>query len=411
MANPFYQPVQNQVAPALSNLTNTIQGAGQLMGQRREYEAEQARKAEAQAEIEQGINDLNDAFQNEDYDKLAELSIKYPQMGEQVTKMLGAKTQRTKANAIDTLSQLYLNPESAEQILGDREQLVLSEGGDPVDTKQFLETYRTNPEEAIRMTKGYLAMTAPDKYKAVSEAVAVKPLEYTNIKEGADGRYIGINSKTGRFEEIPGDYESKGKAKKLKEVSGGVKYYEDGTEEPIGGNESVTNPKTGKRFTKQQGQAVLADAKEFQLKNGGFAVTLDDGLTKIDQMYKEGYDPSKAAWISSVFGDGTLPSRTLMSADDQVFFGSIDQMINAIARRETGAAITEFERQDFFNRYMPRSNDKPKRIKQKRDALERQFKSIAGQSGGVYEALKITGEDEPAQEPTGTGTVIKWDDL
>ena len=34
--------------------------------------------------------------------------------------------------------------------------------------------------------------------------------------------------------------------------------------------------------------------------------------------------------------------------------GAIDEMINAIARRETGAAITEFERKDFFSRYMPR---------------------------------------------------------
>lgn len=411
MSNPFFTPTQNQVAPALGQLNQIISGTGQLLQQKREQDSEMQRQDEAKAEIEQGMNDLNEAFQNQDYDKLAELSIKYPQMGEKVIGMLGAKNERTKANAVDTLFELQTNPGNYEEILSNRKNLIVSEGGDPIDTEQFIETYRNNPEQAAAMTSGYLAMTAPDRFKEYKELTAQKPVEYSNIKEGGDGQYIGINSKTGRYEAIPGDYSAKPKSKTLKEVSGGVKYYTDGSEEPIGGDEGVTNPKTGKRFTVQQSQSVLAGAKEFQLKNGGFAVTLDDGLTNIDRMYKEGYNPKNATWVNEVFGDGTLPSRTLLKEEDQVFFGHVDQMINAIARRETGAAITEFERKDFFNRYMPRAGDKPKRIKQKRDALERQFKSIAGQSGGVYEALKITGEDKQAEPEVGAGTVIKWDDL
>lgn len=410
MTNPFYIPVANQVAPALNSLSQSLEGFGRLREERRQYDDQQMRKAEAKAEIEQGMTDLNDAFQNEDYDKLAELSLKYPQMGQQTMKLLGAKNERTQANSVDTLFELQVNPSNFEEILNNRKELVLSEGGSPVDTEQLIQTYRNDPVQAAKLTRGYLAMTAPERYKEYKSLTTEKPLEYSNIKEDGSGRYIGINSKTGRFEQIPGDYDAKTKTKKLKEVSGGVKYYEDGTEEPIG-DEEVTNPKTGNRFTKQQSQAILADAKEFQLKNGGFAVTLDDGLNKIDSMYAEGYDPTKGAWVSTVFGDGSLPSRALMSADDQVFFGNVDQMINAIARRETGAAITEFERKDFYDRYMPRSGDKPERIKQKRDALDRQFKSIAGQSGGVFEALKITGADEPEQEQTSTGTVIKWSDL
>ena len=46
--------------------------------------------------------------------------------------------------------------------------------------------------------------------------------------------------------------------------------------------------------------------------------------------------------------------------------GAIDEMINAIARRETGAAITEFERKDFFSRYMPiRQGDSKSRFNPK----------------------------------------------
>ena len=116
-------------------------------------------------------------------------------------------------------------------------------------------------------------------------------------------------------------------------------------------------------------------------------------------MIDKGYDPMGAAWINKYLA-GTTIGNLAMSPEDQTFVGSTEQMINAIARRETGAAITDFEKKDFFNRYMPTAGDSDARVKQKRDALERQFKSIRGQSGSVYDAIRVTQglDDNPAKE-------------
>lgn len=410
MANPFYIPVQNQVTPALGNLTQAVTGAGQMIEQRRQYEQEELKKAEAKQEIEEAITGLDKAYQEKDWGAIARYSAKYPKISESIMNTMNFKNEETKRNMLDTGFNILNNPdpENIERQLGDRVELVRALGGNPEDTEIFIEFAKQNPEQFLEDVHGYMAATGGQRYtdylSSLEKRKKTEKVEYSNVKQGSDGRYIGINSLTGRYEEIPGDYSAPAKTKKLKEVKGGVKYYEDGSEEPIGAGEQVANPVTGRKMNMEQADATLAEAKEFQLKNGGFAITLDSGIQTLDKMYNEGYNPSNAAWVQEVFGEGTLPSRTLMSDEDQVFFGAVDQMINAIARRETGAAITEFERKDFFNRYMPKAADKPKRIKQKQEALRRQLRSIAGQSGGVYEALKVTGQDEnlPEGDPRKT---------
>ena len=142
---------------------------------------------------------------------------------------------------------------------------------------------------------------------------------------------------------------------------------------------------------------ILDKAKETQSKTGGFALTMKEGLDLVDDLATKGYDPSNAAWINKYLG-GTSIGNLVLNEDDQIFLGAVEQIINAIARRETGAAITEFERKDFFNRYFPQPGDKKKRLKQKRDALQRQFNAIRGQSGRVYDALRVVGGIDKAQQ-------------
>ena len=168
-----------------------------------------------------------------------------------------------------------------------------------------------------------------------------------------------------------------------------TKYFSDGTESVVPADAKVKTPDMKSAISQEQAIKVIDKAKEGQLKNAGFALTLKDGLENVNNMIDKGYDPMSAAWVNKYLS-GTTLGNLAMSAEDQTFVGSTEQMINAIARRETGAAITDFEKKDFFNRYMPTAGDKPARIKQKREALERQFKSIRGQSGSVYDAIRIS---------------------
>lgn len=171
MANPYFIPVANQTGQAIGNLTQTIQGAGQVLEQRRQAEEKKRLYDEAVKERDEGIRMLDKAMQEGDYDTIASLSLKYPQMSEAALKMLGAKNERTQKDAVNTLGRLYLNPENYEQILSERKNLVVGEGGDPVDTEQFIETFRNNPELARQMTEGYLALSDPNQYKELKSIV------------------------------------------------------------------------------------------------------------------------------------------------------------------------------------------------------------------------------------------------
>ena len=177
--------------------------------------------------------------------------------------------------------------------------------------------------------------------------------------------------------------------KRIFKIEDGVKYFSDGAEEPVGPKDKLKTDDMKAPMSQDQALKIVDKAKEGQLKNAGFALTLNDGLKTIDSMTGNGYDPMSASWVNKYL-TGTTVGNLLMTEDDQKFVGSVEQMINAIARRETGAAITAFEKEDFFNRYMPVAGDKPLRIKQKRNALERQFKSIRGQAGSVYDAIRVT---------------------
>lgn len=188
--------------------------------------------------------------------------------------------------------------------------------------------------------------------------------------------------------------------KRVFKIEDGIKYYSDGTEEAV---------EIGDDKAKKQTKAleVIDKAREGQLKNAGFAITMNDGVNKVNSMVDSGYDPTSAAWVNKYLA-GTTLGNLAMTEDDQVFVGAVEQMINAIARRETGAAITEFEKKDFFNRYMPVAGDKPKRIKQKKSALERQFKSIRGQAGSVYDAIRTT---QDITDDNSTTKTVNWADL
>ena len=193
-----YIPVADQVTPALGQLTSTVLGITQ---DRREQEAKQeAKEAEdaKKAELEQATTDFQTAVANSDFDTIANLSLKYPKIGENALQLLGVKNDRTKQNAVDTLFDLVQRPDDFESILTNRKNLVISEGGDPIDTEDFIETYKADPKAADKLAHGYLARVAPDRYKAYKEATTTKPekqtatiQEYNLAKEeGFEGSFL-----------------------------------------------------------------------------------------------------------------------------------------------------------------------------------------------------------------------------
>lgn len=387
--NPFYvDPTGGiDVGSRLAGLGQSLAGYGQIREQREREQAQQAEQQQLQDRMRSGQEAIRGAMGNPS--EMAKVMIDYPELQKVAESAFGFTNEATKPIVNQVYSQVLSDPDNAQQYLTQGIQAVQAAGGNPQNMLADLQAFQQDPASAIEQVEMGVATVSPQLYEAYQaqkpEVTKPAPLQY---KEGG----IIFDPNTGKTRQA--EVRPATKKPKLKEVKGGVKYYDDGSEELIGTGEEVTNPVTGKKTTPERAEATLADAKEFQLKNGGFAVTLADGLGTIDRMYAQGYDPTTAAWTEAAFGSGVV-SNLIRSEEDQVFTGAIDQMINAIARRETGAAITEFERKDFFNRYMPKAGDSKKRVKQKRNALERQLKSIAGQSGGVFEALTISGQEAP----------------
>ena len=193
---------------------------------------------------------------------------------------------------------------------------------------------------------------------------------------------------------IAAGFDTSGTGKRLFKVAknddGSItKYYSDGSEEVSSPTEKVKTPDMSTKMSVEQAQIIIDKAKEGQLKNAGFALTMADGVAQVEALKAKGFDPSSVGWVQKYLA-GTTPGNLALSPDEQIYVGAIEQMINAISRRETGAAITEFEKKDFFNRYMPTAGDSKERLKQKDAALKRQFKSIRGQAGSAYDAIRIT---------------------
>ena len=183
-----------------------------------------------------------------------------------------------------------------------------------------------------------------------------------------------------------------------------TKIFADGTEDRGKPNEKIKTEDMKKAISMKQSLNVLDKAKEASLKNGGFAIVMQNGISTLKRLEGQGFKPKDISMVQTYLAHGSLGTY-VMSPDEQVYAGAIESAINAIARRESGAAIGEEETQRFFRRYMPQAGDSEARLKQKRDSLELQFKSIRGQSGRVYDALRVTmglNSDDPSKNTEKT---------
>lgn len=228
----------------------------------------------------------------------------------------------------------------------------------------------------------------PDKSKGRSTTAIENQKHYDKLKktdpEGAELFAASAKLTTGK------DGGKKRIFKVIENDDGSLtKIFSDGTESKSSENEEIKTDDMKRSISMKQALNVLDKAKEASLKNGGFAVVMQGGLTELKELEAKNFKPKDIAMVQTYLARKSL-GNYVMSADEQVYAGAIEKMINAIARRESGAAIGEEETQRFFGRYMPQAGDTEPRLKQKRRALETQFKSIRGQSGRVYDALRLT---------------------
>ena len=376
--------------------------AGQQQTQRQQQQDEAAQAAAIQdvANRQEGARLLTEGTPNE----IAEFGIKNPSVMKDFVSMAKFKDESAQGARVRYAQDVLSGAVNPREALTSRIDEVERAGGDATGLRETLALDDAGIKAAAEKDLAVMAPRIWKTYNEHKESLTPKAVQGTATqKDFAEYQRLKTIDPEGakQFGTAAG-FISDGKKRlfQVKRNDDGTttKYFSDGTEEIVTATEKVKTKDMRGAMSQEQAVRIVDKAKEGQLKNAGFALTLNDGLNTVNSMVDKGYDPMSATWINKYLA-GTTLGNIAMSDDDQLFSGSVEQMINAIARRETGAAITEFEKKDFFNRYMPVAGDSSKRITQKRNALERQFKSIRGQSGSVYDAIRLTqGLEQQAEQ-------------
>ena len=165
MPSPFFvDPMNDQGA--------NLAGLGGMIGEA----AQQKKNLLKQQQME---TEIVDAYNTEDPNRIAEVSMKYPTLAENFSKGLGIGDAMQKAQAVDFATQILSTDDDARkaQLFEERIMNLDAEGRDPVNTKRLYDLFQTDPDAAIKeMTIG-LASMDPQAYEAYMTAETPADLE------------------------------------------------------------------------------------------------------------------------------------------------------------------------------------------------------------------------------------------
>lgn len=171
--NPFY------VAPLGGDSFNTGLGLlGQGLGMR-EARQQEAKQKQMQADLMRQAGEL---YRAGDMDAIIEFGIQNPELSQSIMNAINQKTGIRQDEMLDVTKRILATPDSTEQILTDRIAMIEARGGDPKDTMQQLELYRSNPEEFIKSAETALVFADPAAAKEYRASKPKQPEEMTEYQ-------------------------------------------------------------------------------------------------------------------------------------------------------------------------------------------------------------------------------------
>lgn len=175
MASPsdfFVQP-GNDLSQGLAGLSDTL---GQ-MRQEKAREAERQRLIDEEAAREQRIQErfmaakaaAQSALQSGDPDKMAEVTLEFPEIGQGLSQAFGIVDAEKKQKAAEFARALVTNPGQADQIYQARIEEIQSRGGNPADTIRSYKAFQQSPEGELKNLQFMWAAMDKDSYGAFSD--------------------------------------------------------------------------------------------------------------------------------------------------------------------------------------------------------------------------------------------------
>ena len=196
MASPadFYVQPGNDLSQSLSGLSGTL-------GQMREEKARQAerqRLIDAETEKEKRIQErftaaktaAQAALQSGDPDKMAEVTLEFPEIGQGLRQAFGIVDDDKKQKAAGFIRELSTaDPSMAEDIYRARIEEITKRGGDPRDTIRSLNAYKQNAGAELKNLQFMWAASDKPSYDAFSaERKAERQAQLAMQKEAAAER-------------------------------------------------------------------------------------------------------------------------------------------------------------------------------------------------------------------------------
>lgn len=244
-----------------------------------------------------------------------------------------------------------------------------------------------NISRANALTSAYAPTSAMQNYSQYAQMLKTDP-------EGAKA-----------FAQAAGINPSEKKLFKVEEAPDGgiIKYYSNGDEERGSINQPVQIDGMGNPISVNQANRIMEKSTGEQRKAAGFAFRVRNGIDTANSLVDSGkVSPQRAAAINSALRDGTF-ARMALSGDEQSYIASMQDAVLAILRKESGAAIPDFEMERYFRTYTPQLGDESAAVKTKARLLENQFKAIRAESGKAFDAMMVinSGYETPSNQQGG----------
>ncbi|MFF0982935.1 phage DNA ejection protein [Proteus mirabilis] len=271
----------------------------------------------------------------------------------------------------DKLSETVRSNQASEALTREGHQIQIR--GQNISRANAL-TSAYAPTSAMQNYSQYVQMlkTDPEGAKEFAQAAGIKPSERKlfKVEEAPDG---GI-----------------------------IKYYSNGDEERGSINQPVKMDGMGQPISINQANRIMEKSTGEQRKAAGFAFRVRNGIDTANALVESGkVSPQRAAAINSALRDGTF-ARMALSGDEQSYIASMQDAVLAILRKESGAAIPDFEMERYFRTYTPQLGDEKAAVKTKSRLLENQFKAIRAESGKAFDAMMVinSGYETPPNQQT-----------
>lgn len=169
-SNPFYVDPGNDFSAGLSGLSGTLSN----IRQDRVVAAEQQRRLRAEDEQRQrqaaASEAAQQAYQSGDPDLMAQVSLQYPEIAQNLHQVVGLNDERKVKEAAGFARDLLMaSPDQREGIFQKRIQLLTDQGRDPAHTTQAYQQYLQDPNGAMQGIELDWAAGDPNGYKVVAE--------------------------------------------------------------------------------------------------------------------------------------------------------------------------------------------------------------------------------------------------